>query len=99
MVVVRNVFQVKFGKMREATAAWKEVRDMAKKSGAIRDVRVMTDVTGPAYTLVAEFTYNSLADFEKSSGEIMRTSDWQAWYQKVIPVMESSTREIFSIVE
>ena len=99
MVLVRNVFQVKFGKMREATAAWKEVPAMAKKSAAVRDVRILTDVTGPAYTLVVEFTYNSLADFEKSSGEIMRTPDWQAWYQRIVPVMETSRREIFTIVE
>jgi hypothetical protein len=98
MILVRNTFQVKFGKIREATAAWKEVRDMIKKSPGVRDHRILTDVTGPAYTLVAEFTYDSLAEFEKNM-TVMRTPEWQAWYQKLVPFMEASTREIMTIVE
>lgn len=99
MVLVRNTFQVKFGRMREAVGAWKEMREVARKAPGVRDFRLLTDVTGQAYTLVAEFTYGSMAEFEKGAKDIMATPEWQAWYQKVIPVMDSSSREIFNIVE
>jgi len=98
MVVDRNVFQVKFGRMREALALWKEVPEMARAAKGVRGVRIMTDVTGPAYTLVAEFSYDSLADFERSSHETMNNADWRAWYAKVVPLMDSSTRQLLTVV-
>ena len=58
MVVVRNVFQLKFGKAKEAVALMKE--GLAIQKRAMTDVefstRVLTDVTGPFYTLVLELS-------------------------------------------
>ena len=98
MIVVRNVFQVKFAKMKDAVALWKEGHSLAKKSGGVRDIRILTDVTGPAYTLAVELTYESLADYERDGRALMSTPEWASWYQKVVPLMESSRREIYTIV-
>jgi hypothetical protein len=56
MIVVRNVFQLKFGKAKEAVALLKEGLAIQKKalSGVEFSTRVLTDVTGPFYTLVLE---------------------------------------------
>jgi len=100
MIVVRNVFQLQFGKARDALALWKEASGLAKKVDPnYTGFRLLTDVTGPAYTLVVEFTYPSLAEFEKTVHSLMSSPEWKAWYQKFIPLARSSHREIFTVIE
>lgn len=97
MILVRNVFQLKFGKAREASALIKENEALIKKHGGA-PTRFLTDLTGPFYTLVMEITYQNLADLEKSQKEIMGTKEFSDWYQRFIPLVESGTREIYTIV-
>ena len=52
MIVVRNVFQLKFGKAREALAVMKEGIAIQKRLAAEGSARLLTDVTGRHYTLV-----------------------------------------------
>ena len=100
MILVRNIFRLKFGKAREAVAVWKEGLAIAKKAGfGSAPVRLLTDLTGPAYTLVMEITHEDLNDFERTSKKVMSAPEWKSWYQKFVPLVESGDREIFSIVE
>ena len=102
MVVVRNVFQLKFGKTRDAVALMKEGPAIQKRVMGERmtfSTRVLTDVTGPFYTLVLEVTVPNLAAFEAEMPKLMGDKDWQANYQKLVPLVESGYREVFTIVE
>jgi hypothetical protein len=101
MIVVRNVFQLKFGKAREATALLKEGLEIQKKalSGVEFSTRVLTDVTGPFYTLVLELTVPSLGTFESYAPKLFADKDWQANYQKMSALVDSGYREVFSVVE
>lgn len=51
MIVVRNVFQLKFGKAREALVVMKEGVAIQKRRAAEGSARLLTDVTGRHYTL------------------------------------------------
>jgi hypothetical protein len=101
MIVIRNVFQLKFGKAREAVALMKEGLAIQKRAltGVDFSARVLTDVTGPFYTLVLELTVPNMATFESVAPKLFGDKDWQANYQKVAPLVESGHREIYSIVE
>jgi hypothetical protein len=101
MIVVRNVFQLKFGKAREATALLKEGLEIQKKalSGVEFSTRVLTDVTGPFYTLVLELTVPSFGIFESYAPKLFADKDWQANYQKMSALVDSGYREVFSVVE
>lgn len=101
MVVIRNVFQLKFGKTREAVALAKESVAIQKRVLAGKDfsTRLLTDVTGPFYTLVLELTLPNVATFETNAPRLFGDKDWQANYQKMTPLVESGHREIFTIVE
>lgn len=99
MIVVRNVFQLKFGQARPALALWKEGTEIMKRAGFSASLRLLTDLVGPSYTLVFENTYDSLAAFEQSARSVMGTSEWRAWYQKFVPLVESGYREVFTVVE
>ena len=101
MILIRNVFQLKFGKAREAVALMKE--GVAIQKRALKDVdfstRVLTDVTGPFYTLVLELTLPDLAAFESFAPRLFANKEWQANYDKIVGLVESGSREVFTIVE
>jgi hypothetical protein len=101
MIVVRNVFQLKYGKAREALALVKEGLAIQKRAvtGVDFSTRVLTDVTGPLYTLVLELTVLNLATFEAYAPRLFADKDWQTNFQKMVPLVESGYREIFTIVE
>ena len=100
MIVVRNVFRLKFGKAREAVANMKEALAIQKRAGGgDMSARLLTDVTGPFYTLVLEFTMPNMAALEASASRVMGDKDWQANYQKFVAFVDSGYREVFTIVE
>ena len=100
MIVIRNVFQVKFGKTREAVALLKEGVAIQKRvlAGAEFSTRILTDVTGPFYTVVLELTVPNLATFEATGPKLFSDKDWQANYQKMTELVESGRRDIYGIV-
>src|SRR5215510_5051254 len=99
MILVRNVFRLKFGKAREAVAVMKEGLAIQKKLASGISARLLTDLSGDFYTLVLELTVPSLATLESTQNQIMSDKEWQANYQKFVPLVESGHREIFTIVE
>jgi hypothetical protein len=101
MIVVRNVFRLKFGKAREATAAWKEGLAIAERGGIPKGTwRLLTDLVGPDfYTVVLEGTYPSLAEFEQSAKATMGNPEWQAWYPRITALCEGGHREILNVVD
>ena len=52
MIVIRNVFHLKFGKAREALAVMKEGVAIQKRLAPNASARLLTDLTGRHYTLV-----------------------------------------------
>jgi hypothetical protein len=95
MIVVRDVFQLHFGKSKEALALMREGRELERKMGYPVS-RLLTDVAGTYYTLVSESNFESLADFEK----VMNfTPEWREWYAKFTPLVREGRREIYRVVE
>jgi hypothetical protein len=98
MIVVRNIFQIKAGSMKQAVALVKENRPFIERAG-FTSVRALTDVVGDFYTLVLETECASLQEFERGIGESFGSAEWQAWYQRFTPLVQSGRREIMQIVE
>ena len=99
MIVVRNVFQLKFGKAKEAVALAKDAQTIQKKVLADVDfsTRLLTDVTGPFYTLVIELTVPDLATYESNTPRLFGDADFQANYQQMSALVKSGYREVFNI--
>jgi hypothetical protein len=95
MIIVRDVFQLHFGKSKEALSLMREGRKLELKLGYPVS-RLLTDVAGTYYTLVSESNFESLADFEK----VMNfTPEWREWFAKFTPLVREGRREIFRVVE
>jgi len=98
MILVRNVFKLKFGMARESVALWQEGLEVLQKAGVVHDTRLMTDLTGPFYTLVAESTYDDLGAMERQLREESQLPEWRAVYQRFVPLVDSGYREVFTLV-
>jgi len=98
MILVRNVFRLKFGKARDAREAMKHLIAINRRLGFAQETRVLTDVTGPFYTLVLEMSFPSMAELERGQST-MSDAEWKDAYAKFVPLVESGHREIFSVVE
>jgi len=98
MILVRDIFQLKFGKAKDAKALLNEGREIARKFG-FGQRRALTDLTGASYRLVLESEFNSLSVWENAMKDGLGSTEWQQWYQKFTPLIESASREVFSIVD
>jgi len=100
MIVVRDIFRLKFGQSKEAVALWKQAASALRTSGyGAINVRLLTDLVGPDYyTVVLESTFNSAADWEKAHLAARDNAEWKALYARIIPFTEFGRREILSIV-
>lgn len=96
MVIERNVFHLKFGKAKEALAIWKEVVEEGKKVGGL-EMRLLSDLSGPAYTIVMELHIKSFTDMNMKSAVWATTEKFRELYQQFIPLCESAHREFYKI--
>lgn len=96
MILVRNVFQLKFGQAKEAVAVWKEMVELMRKAGIGAEHRLLTDLAGgPYYTLIFEVEFPSLAEWRGALG----SEEQRRLYERFIPLVERGSREIFNIVQ
>ncbi len=100
MIVIRDVFRLKFGQSKEAVALWKEAAASLRTSGyGAVNVRLLTDMAGPDfYTVVLESTFNSTSEWEKAHQAARDNAQWKALYAKIIPFTEVGHREILSVI-
>ncbi len=101
MILVRDIFQLKFGHSGAAVDLWKQAIAINRKLGYGNVTsRLLTDFAGGSYyTLVLETTFDSLAQFEKIFKDVLANAEWRAVYAKIIPLTESGRREILRVLE
>jgi len=97
MIVIRDIFQLKFGMAKEAKTLLKEGEAINTRAG-YGPGRAMVDLVGPYYTLVLETPAKSLAEYEEALHKIMGMKEWSDWYAKFTNVVESGRREIFTVL-
>ena len=98
MIVVRDTFYLKFGKARDAKASLSEFNEALKKYDNTPR-RFLTDFTGEAYRLILESTFADLTSYEDTLKSHFGRDEWRKWYEKFIPLVNRSEREILSLVE
>lgn len=99
MLIVRNVFRLKYGQAKPALAAWKEGGELLRRM-SVTPARLLTDVIGPAYTVVLESSYDTMQAFEAEMTRVLGNAQWSKWYhEKWVPHVESGYREVLNLVE
>lgn len=99
MLVVRQVFQAKYGRGDELVALLKEFNTrMREAGGGVPQFRILTDASGPFFTVVTEAEVESFAAWEGS----FRSMDhpWMGeWFGRMMPLVESGSREFYTAVD
>ncbi len=98
MIVVRNVYRLRFGAAREVRALLGPRSEIMTRAG-LPPARHLVDLTGPCDTLVVESTHASLAEFEAGLKRLFGDPAWAAWFEEFRTLVVSGEREILTIVE
>lgn len=96
MILVRDIFQLRFGATREALALLERGMEIERRYNP-RSTRVLTDLTGEYYTLVIEAEFESLGEMETILAASFQDPDWRGWYGSFTPLVQSGRREVFRI--
>lgn len=95
MYVERNVFHLKFGASKEAVPMWKDYLQRVQQRDPTIHARLLTDISGPAYSLILEIEYESFPEMEPSECRLTNQPDWREFYQKFIPLCEKAERTYY----
>jgi hypothetical protein len=94
MIIVRDVFQAKYGKGGELVALFKEARQQSAYQYAMR---ILTDVSGPFFNVITETEAANLAEWEKRLAEIFADPEFGKWFARMEPLVESGRREFYNV--
>jgi len=94
MIIVRDVFKAKYGRGGELVAILKEAM---KEYSALKFDRILTDASGPFFTVVTERTVESLSAWEKERDALFSDPGFGAWFAKMMPLVDSGSREFYNI--
>lgn len=94
MLLVRNVFRAKFGM---GDALVQHIFSVPAIWAAGTDFRVLTDASGTFFTIAVETTFESFAAFEEAEKREFALPEFGAWFEKMMPLVESGQREFWTI--
>jgi hypothetical protein len=94
MIVVRGVFQAKYGKGGDLVALFKEARSKWPEQYADR---ILTDASGSFFTVVVETNVESLAEWERRSAEVFALPEFGDWFAKMTPLVRSGSRDFYNV--
>jgi hypothetical protein len=100
MLIARQEFQAKYGRGDELVALFQELNQRMREEGESGpSFRILTDASGPFFTVVTEAEVESLAAWEGSFREAMSRPWMNDWFARMMPLVESGSREFYHVVE
>ncbi|HMQ06002.1 MAG TPA: hypothetical protein PKC30_01820 [Saprospiraceae bacterium] len=102
MMIERNVFRIRFGRMKEAKAIWLEIIrtinvDTQDRKDKEVKVRMLTDITGPSYILVIESELRDFIHIGFQKYQWLTNNRVSKLYQQFTEICESSERTLYHI--
>lgn len=99
MLIARQVFQAKYGSGDELVAHFKEFNTrMQEEGGAGPHFRILTDASGPFFTVITEVEVESFAAWEGSFRTSMARPWVGEWFGRMRPLVESGHREFYNVI-
>jgi hypothetical protein len=100
MLIARQIFRAKYGHSDALVALFKEFNTRMGEVGRTAPrFRILTDATGPFYTVVTEVEVESFAAWEGPFNEAMGRPWMGEWFGRMMPLVESGSREFYRVVE
>ena len=100
MIVVRDVFQARYGHGDELVALLQEIPKLIADAGfPLARYRILTDASGPFFTIVTETEMPSMGDWERQFAASTQNPAFGAWFSRMIELVDHGRREFYHIVE
>ncbi len=98
MIQIRDVLQVKFGKIDQAVELFSNPSTPAPNFVLPeRRFDVLTDVSGDMYTLINEYVVPSLGEFEVLRDQWYQQPEFGAWFKQFQLYVEGGRREFYNV--
>jgi hypothetical protein len=99
MLIVRQTFQAKYGRGDELVALFKEFNQRMQEAGSSAPrFRILTDASGPFFTVVTEIETENFAAWEGNFSETMNRPWMGEWFGRMMPLVESGRRDFYNLV-
>ena len=98
MILVRFVFQVRWGRAQEVINHTDRIAPIMRRIyGPSVRARVLTDLSGPFNTVVQEIEVESLAEWERIRGRLFADPEFQEFQASMDLPYESGRTEFYTI--
>jgi hypothetical protein len=98
MIQIRDVLQVKFGKIDQAVEMFTQLSTPESERVLMgQHFEVLTDISGTMYSLVNEYTVASLAEFAASREQQFAQAEFDEWFKKFQLFVEGGRREYYTV--
>ncbi len=94
MILIREVFQAKYGQGDSMVALYKEAQE---KWLSEMPSRLLVDLSGRFFTVVVEIEVESLAAWEARMAQLFATPETADWFARMTNFVESGHREFYTI--
>ncbi len=94
MILIREVFQAKYGQGDSMVALYKEAQE---KWLSEMPTRLLVDLSGRFFTFVVEIEVESLAEWEARMAQMFATPETAEWFARMTNFVESGHREFYTI--
>ncbi len=101
MLLVRDVFQARYGRGDELVALFKEIAgywQRGQHAVELRGNRILTDAGGPFFTVVTEIEVADFAVWQQFMAEEFAMPEFGDWFARMMPLVETGRREFYNIV-
>ncbi len=101
MLLVRDVFQAKYGKGDDLVALFQEITDHWQREQhnvKMLDHRILTDASGPFFTVVTELVVEDFAAWQQFMAEEFAMPEFGDWFALMTQVTDSGRREFYTVV-
>jgi hypothetical protein len=98
MIQIRDVLQVKFGKIDQAVELFTQLSTPVSERVVMgQHFEVLTDVTGEMYSLVNEFVVENLAVFTEMRERQFAQPEFGEWFKQFQLFVEGGRREYYNV--
>jgi hypothetical protein len=98
MILVRDIFQLRFGRIDQAVDLFRRMRDMASQHGARpHSHAALTDISGTMYTFVHELTCGSLREWDEVRSMFFDQPGFPEWFREFQLIVQSGRQEFLTI--
>ena len=98
MIQIRDVLQVKFGKIDQAVELFTQLSvPVSERVVMGQHFEVLTDITGKMYNLVNEFVVENMAEFTAMRERQFSQPEFEHWFKQFQLFVEGGQREYYNV--